>query len=94
MRVNKIACYLAAATLLLAVPAISDAGKSVKSVKSAKSGKSSKSLKCTTAGTFLNAANTTALGPFSNATSSVGKCNSGFGIVPPAVDLRERRLVL
>jgi len=91
MRVNKIACYLAAATLLLAVPAISDAGKSV---KSAKSGKSSKSLKCTTAGTFLNAANTTALGPFSNATSSVGKCNSGFGIVPPAVDLRERRLVL
>ena len=52
MRVNKIACCVAAATLLLAVPAISDAGEGEKG------GKSSKGLNCTTAGTFLNGDNT------------------------------------
>ena len=85
MRVPKIACCLAAAALLLTVPAISDAGKSDKSDsdKSDKSGKK-KRLRCRTAGVFLTAFDTPALvDPLASwvATSSVGRCNSGFGQV-------------
>ena len=83
MRTNKIVCCIAAALLMLAVPAISDAGKSDKSDKSDKSGKSAKRLNCKTSGTWLNGDNAdqlvSAAGTF--AAASVGKCNRGFGQV-------------
>lgn len=65
--------------VLVAAAAPNAGGKSAKSEK--KSEKSAKSLKCETSGTFLNGANADTLGPSALVTSSIGRCNLGFGQV-------------
>ena len=83
MRLNKIICFITAALLMLAVPAISDAagkgkGKGPKGPKPPKPVENFNEFNCKTSGTWVNGDNVDALisaaGTF--AAGSVGTCNA------------------